>query len=203
MNMAQHFQIKLLSKLPSIYFKAFNVLFVIIVLIICILLTRFFRFKKHKFIACLLIVCILFLGLGSIYSINTIKVHVPQSNKTLCAHIEGNKVYVFGLLGIEDYLKRNAPIIDYLFLLNKDDVKALDNLPVSIKINKIYDSLSGNIKNVWQEAHDFFEFISKQKYNINLDNTIKFIGDKSSQDNLASARLALLSNQYKITEPVK
>lgn len=130
--------LKGLSKLPIFSFKAFNVLFALFVLAVFILLTRFFRFKKRKLIAVLLIICVLFVLIGNVYSINTIRVFVPQSEKTLCAHIEGKSVYIFGLRGIENYLKRNAPAIDYLFLLNEDDIEALDNLDESIKINKVY-----------------------------------------------------------------
>ncbi len=130
--------LKGLSKLPIISFKAFNVLFALFVLAVFILLTRFFRFKKRKLIAVLLIICVLFVLIGNVYSTNTIRVYVPPSDKTLCAHIEGKSVYIFGLRGIENYLKRNAPAIDYLFLLNEDDIEALDNLDESIKINRVY-----------------------------------------------------------------
>lgn len=132
------FMLKYLSKLPVITFKAYNFIFVLIVLALFILLTRFFRFKKKKLIACLLIICLLFTGFFNVYSINTIKFFVPQTNGTLCAHIEGNGVYVFGLSGITNYLIRSAPKIDCLFLLNEKDIKSLDNLSESVKINKIY-----------------------------------------------------------------
>lgn len=132
------FILKFLSKLPVIIFKAYNFIFVLIVLALFILLTRFFRFKKKKLIACLLIICLLFTGFCNVYSINTIKVFVPQTDGTLCAHIEGRGVYVFGLSGITSYLTRNAPMIDCLFLLNSADIKALDSLSKDVKINKIY-----------------------------------------------------------------
>ena len=132
------FLLKYLSKLPSITFKTFNLIFVLIVLFVFILLTRFFRFKKLKLVALLLIVCLLFACFYSVFSLNTIKIHVPQTDDNLCAHIEGKGIYVFGLSGIAGYLTRSAPKIDCLFLLNENDIKALDNLSKSVKINKIY-----------------------------------------------------------------
>ncbi len=132
------FLLKYLSKLPSITFKTFNLIFVLIVLFIFILLTRFFRFKKLKLIALLLILCLLFTCCYSTFSLNTIKLHVPQTDGNLCAHIEGKGIYVFGLSGIESHLTRSAPKIDCLFLLNENDIKALNNLSKSVKINKIY-----------------------------------------------------------------
>ena len=132
------FTLKYLSKLPSVTFKAFSLIFVLIILFIFILLTRFFRFKKLKLIALLLILCLLFTCCYSTVSLNTIKIRVPQTDGTLCAHIEGKGVYVFGLSGITGYLIRSAPMIDCLFLLNNSDIKALDKLSKSIEIDKIY-----------------------------------------------------------------
>lgn len=132
------FILKYLSKLPLITFKSLNLIFVLVILFIFILLTRFFRFKKKKLLACLLILCLLFTCFYGIYSLNFIKLYVPQTSDNLCAHVEGKGAYVFGVSGIENYLTQNAPNIDCLFLLSERDINALENLDKSINIDKIY-----------------------------------------------------------------
>ncbi len=133
------FASRIFAKVPLLYFKPIEAIYVILITALLIFFTRFIRVKKKLF-ACLLLIVFTLCSVGiNFYIYNFIKIRVPYIEKdTLLVHIEGRDTYVCGLSENTNYLLRNTKTIDYLFLITEDDVDNLEFLNENVKAENIF-----------------------------------------------------------------
>ena len=67
-----------------------------------------------------------------------------------------------------------------------------------IRIKQLYSYLSGDITNIWHEAHETFAWISTNQEKYQLIKTKAFINKNINKNTLQSQRLKLLASNHKM-----